>query len=289
MQFTAVRKILYLSVILFVSRFSAYAQLSDTFTRNLEDLYNFNFLQINPSPLPAAENSIINSYKCWYKFLLCPDENIENRNVLLSYGNREKSSRENLLYSWFFKIYFDQYKIRILFHDGEDFSAYKLGLKMMDDFNSIDTSNFCDEEKIYYQFLKAAHDYFEGYAQSKYYFIRLITPGDPELKMREGIKDLEKIFKGNNLFLKTESCYLLMKIYKELETKCEYSTKYAGWLIQQYPKNIIFQIEYLTCISKDAPENKSVIDKRKEINKLITTLPLSTNERKHLESVLNDI
>jgi hypothetical protein len=268
---------------------SAWAQFSENFSKSIVDLYKFSFLQSNKLELSATENGIINSYTCWYKFLLCPEQNKENRNVLLAYGDDNLQSFNNSKYSWFFKIYFDQYKIRVLLYDDSDFKAFKLGLKIIDEFSAIDTSIFTKDEKLYYLFLSAARNYFEGYAQENYYLVDLFKSGDPSQKMKDGIKSLKKVFACNNIFLKTEACYLLMKIYKELETKCEDSTNYAQWLVQHYPQNVIFQIEYLTCLTKYTKDDKTVSDKKNEITKLISTLNLSDSERAHISEVIKNI
>jgi ribosomal protein S17E len=171
----------------------------------------------------------------------------------------------------------------------EYFSAFRTGIKLVDDLSKVDTSQIKNEITIYYDFLVAAQNYFLGYSQSHYSILRPFIVGDPEILIENGLRSLKLIFKSNNKFLQTEACYLLMKIYSEIRAEYNIGSKYASWLTTEYPENIIFQIEYLKCISKNTKNSTFADDYRKQMLNDLSNKNINHFEKEHIKHVINDL
>jgi hypothetical protein len=291
MKHKTIRRIILFIFICITFSLKAFVQPSDNLIKQISILYSFNFPIADSNELIPYEKDVVSAYSNWYKFLLYPDgdsicDHLIRSLEVLSGGT---CSIKDEISRWFFGIYFEQYKSRILLFKGEYLKAYRTSINLFSKINDIDTSKMDSEEKLYYQFLEASRLYFMGYLQSKYIFLRPFFDGDATKQISEGLDLLYIVVKGDNLFLKTEASYLLMKIHKELEESHELSIVYAEWLISQYPRNIIFQLEHLKCLSLSEGKESVFTKKKKEILKLIQDISLSENERKHLTNQLNSI
>lgn len=291
MKYKTIRRISLLFFFCITINLKAFVQPSDNLIKQISVLYSFNFPKVDSTELIPYENDVVTAYSNWYRFLLYPDGDSICDHLLKSLEILSGSTNliKDEVSKWFFGIYFEQYKSRILLFKGEYLKAYRTSINLFSKINDIDTTVMDSEEKLYYQFLEASRLYFMGYLQSKYIFLRPFFDGDATEQISEGLKLLYIVEKGNNIFLKTEASYLLMKIHKELQESHEQSISRAEWLISKYPRNIIFQLEYLKCLSVFEEKESLFNTKKKEILRLIQDLSLSENERNHLSKQLNKI
>lgn len=269
----------------------AFVQPSDMLIKQIRDLYSFNFTVADSNDLIPYEEDVISAYSNWYRFLLYPDGDSVCDHLLRSLDQLAGSTDliPDQISKWFFSIYFEQYKSRILLFKGEYLKAYRTSINLFGKINDIDTCLMDREDKLYYQFLEASRLYFMGYLQDKYIFLRPFFDGDAEEQISDGLRLLYIVVQGDNIFLKTEASYLLMKIHKELQESYELSITYAEWLVSNFPKNIIFQLEYLRCLSQLKEKETLFNEKKNEIKRLIHSLILTGNERSHLTRQLNSI
>ncbi len=282
----------YLSIFISILNYTeAFVQPSDMLIDHMEEFYGFNFKAADTNTLKPYEQDVLKTYSNWYKFLLYPDSDSICDEFMHSLDLLSESTGliSDQVSKWFFSIYFEQYKSRVLLIKGEYLKAYMTSINIFDVIDDIDTNLLGTDDKLYYQFLEASRLYFMGYLQDKYIFLRPFLDGNARKQLSKGLELLNIVVKNENIFLKTEASYLLMKIYKELQGSHDLSLKYADWLVKKYPGNIIFQLEYLRCLSIIEGKETCFNEKKEELYLLLGRLELTQIEREHLTRQLNTI
>lgn len=279
-----------LVIVLFIA-VKALSQPSDILLKNINQLYQFEFTSFDSVLLAEQEKCALKTYLNWYKFLLDPEHNKSDKNIINIAERLQNLDLDSLDsgFNWFYKIYFNQYKLRVHMFRKEYFSAFKTGFILVDDLALVDTTRLLDSVKVYYDFLVAAQDYFLGYSQLHYGFLRPFLAGDPKTQINDGLKSLKCIFDSSNKFLQTEACYLLMKIYFEIRGEYNIGAEYADWLTSMYPDNILFQIEYLKCISKNIKNSTFAEDYKKQLLNNLVMRDFNKSEKEHLKDVINSL
>lgn len=86
---------------------------------------------------------------------------------------------------------------------------------------------------LYYYFI----DYgYENYVLARAYLIFL-----PDGDKQKGLAFLKNAYQSNNLLVKTEAAYFLMKTYCELEKNYAEALKYCTTLIELHPNNLLYR------------------------------------------------
>ncbi|MEZ4722995.1 MAG: hypothetical protein R2813_14060 [Flavobacteriales bacterium] len=86
---------------------------------------------------------------------------------------------------------------------------------------------------LYYYFMQKAY---EDYILMRPYLM-FYPDGDKEI----GVDYLEQCVRSEDLFLRNEAQYFLMRIYFDLEEQYEKSLQYANSLVRDYPNNVVFR------------------------------------------------
>ncbi|MFH2141747.1 MAG: hypothetical protein ABIJ97_04950 [Bacteroidota bacterium] len=109
-----------------------------------------------------------------------------------------------------------------------------------------------------------------------YPYIAFYPKGDKE----KGITLLEECLKSDNVYLKTESTYFLMKIYLDGEKKYKKAEIFSKQLITLYPDNLVFLYHhYLILKQANIKESDQIKNRIIEISK--NSKQLNDLQKKH--------
>ncbi len=101
-------------------------------------------------------------------------------------------------------------------------------------------------EEVFSPFLLTSglYNYMAGHGEEVYAFFRIYTLRYPRGNKERGLQQLKKAATGNDILVKTEANYFLMKIYTEIEEEYLEALPYAKWLSDTYPDNLIYLHHY---------------------------------------------
>lgn len=132
---------------------------------------------------------------------------------------------------------------------------------------------------LYYYFMSKV---WEDYPLMRPY-LKIYPKGD---KIK-GLSYLYKIAKSNDIFLKTEANYFLMRIFYDIEKQYDKAEFHAEYLLKLYPQNIMYRyylIKILEDSGKTAEMQKQVSMYKKYITK---NNELSISQKKYLIEMLS--
>lgn len=132
---------------------------------------------------------------------------------------------------------------------------------------------------LYYYFMAKS---WENYPLLRPY-LKLYPKGD---KIK-GLSYLFKMAKSEDIFLKSEAHYFLMRIFYDMEKQYDKAAFHAGYLLKLYPDNIIYRY-YLIKILEDAGKSNEMQQQIMFYNKSVVKNPeLSTQQKKYLLEMLS--
>jgi hypothetical protein len=94
---------------------------------------------------------------------------------------------------------------------------------------------------------------------------------------KKGIEYLKHLSQSEDIILKTEGNYFLMKIYDEMEHQAVEAEKYSSFLIEKYPENLVYCLYHLRIMKQlrsglesgpVAVEWRTVLAKNQQISNL---------------------
>jgi len=190
---------------------------------------------------------------------------------------KQKPEKQHTNEDVFNLIFSYAYKARLEILHGKYFSAVQY-LRYTLDYLKFSLEN----ENSYEQFKLSAglYHYFAAYSIDKYPIIYPYFIFYPRADKAKGLKILKICAKSENLVLRTEATYFLMKISHEIEHNYTDAENYAKQLLLWYPQNLVFRYTYfkillaakkeeqavneLNCIKQNAAHNSQLSDKQKK-------------------------
>ncbi len=132
---------------------------------------------------------------------------------------------------------------------------------------------------LYYYFMAKA---WENYPLMRPY-LKIYPKGD---KIK-GLSYLYKIAKSNDIFLKSEANYFLMRIFYDMEKQYDKAAFHAEYLLKLYPENIIYRY-YLIKILEDSGKTEEMQQQINLYKKyLYKNTELSVAQKKYLIEMLS--
>lgn len=92
--------------------------------------------------------------------------------------------------------------------------------------------------------------YFMSRAYEDYFILRPYLSMFPDGDKSKGLAYLNRLTKNENVFLRNESNYFLMRIYLDIEEEYELAWAYAKALIKENPNNLIFSLYHIKILHK---------------------------------------
>ncbi|TVQ88272.1 MAG: hypothetical protein EA393_09325 [Bacteroidetes bacterium] len=130
------------------------------------------------------------------------------------------------------------------------------------------------------------YNYMADYGSRRYPFLMVYALFYPRGDMQKGLEQLKAATHSNNIVIKTEAHYFLMKIFLELEQDFSQALQHAAWLVGEYPENLIYLFHYheiLLLLEK----NELAVEIRKDFLELLNNnKQLSFSQRKYFQALL---
>jgi len=253
----------YLLVLLFFFASSGYSQPSNSYLDHsnsqefIQMLYSYSFHSADSllfsNPFFSQKNvttDLLKANKEWW--LLISGDNTANHSALckqyLTLAEKKidaiPSEQLNPVHV-FNLITIYSYLVRLELMNKNYFQA----IKYLDITNSyIEYSLQNDSKYEFFTLTSGLYYYMAEYSQEEYPVLYPYFLFCPKGNKEKGIALLKKCSESENLILKTEANYFLMKIYLYCEKDFEKASQYAEYLIHQYPANLIFQYEYYSVL-----------------------------------------
>lgn len=130
------------------------------------------------------------------------------------------------------------------------------------------------------------YNYMVGHGEEIYPFFRWYSLRYPKGNKMEGIEQLKKAAHGDNLLIKTEANYFLMKIYTEIEEDYQEALPYVHWLTDTYPDNLIFLHHYYEVMNQLNRKNASEQIRISFFQSLQENQQLNSQQVVHLRELL---
>lgn len=142
-------------------------------------------------------------------------------------------------------------------------------------------------EKIHESFYLTSglYNYMTEYGSKRFPFLRLYALMYPRGNIKLGINQLEIAAKSQDLVLKTEARYFLMKIFLELEQDHQKALEHAGWLATKYPGNLIYLWHYHGLLLLNKKDNIARAAKYEFLEQLQNNNQISEKQRIYLRSL----
>lgn len=188
--------------------------------------------------LPAMARA---SYHWWS--MISQEQNAETRtdyiNILLyaeqliTASSQEQLTDEQL----FFLIHVHAYKLRLELMQGEYFRAYR---NLHQSMKHIGASLGREEEYPAFLLTSGLYNYMTEYIRVNHPVFRFYLLLHPRGSGSLGLEQLKMASVLQDISIKTEASYFLMRIYFDLEEDSAKALEYAEWLTEQYPENLIY-------------------------------------------------
>ncbi len=250
-----------------------------------ESLYSFEFNKSDSilSSLPKSpEYSFIQINNYWWKLITTDNKkNIIYSNALIinhdkKYSNSPPTENEVLL-----NISIQAFKLRFLLYNKQYYKAYKQAKFLV----QIISSSTIAQDNEYTILIYGLMNYFGNKAYKKYPFV-FYQKQYKNFSDTIGIILLEKAAKTNNIFVKTESLYFLVKIYYEVEENYEKALFYSSKLTSLYPDNAIFGYYHLNILINLKKNNEAKIFKEKLFKSIYSNNSLTLEQIVHIKSII---
>ncbi|MDC1221069.1 hypothetical protein N8Z47_00210 [Salibacteraceae bacterium] len=92
--------------------------------------------------------------------------------------------------------------------------------------------------------------YFMSRAYEDYFILRPYLSMFPDGDKTKGLSYLNRLTKNEDVFLRNESNYFLMRIYLDLEEEYDLAKAYAEALVEENPNNLIFSLYHIKILQK---------------------------------------
>lgn len=111
-----------------------------------------------------------------------------------------------------------------------------------------------EEEYTPFYLTSGLYYYFMAKAYEDYILMRPYLMFYPDGDMDKGLEYLNRLTSHEDVFLRNESNYFLMRIYFDLEEDFEKAIKYADKLVSDNPENLIYQLYQIKILRRLNPE-----------------------------------
>ncbi len=268
---------------------SGYAITADSIQVYLKRIYAFEFLEKGEPELLSQKFELESVYENWYKLLLNPNQDEARQELILSLkrlpGSTEEGKKTDI--DEFVNIFSEQFHIRVLVMQNQKYKALKHAFDVNKRISELQGKYKDNSNNEFIAFLVSIQEYFVCYLKERYVLFGLFSSNG--ISKSGGLKGLERATRSNDIFIRTEGCYLLMKIYNELENNSEKGLNYANWLVDTYPKNAIFRVEYLKCLKNTSISDEEFRNQIELAKKLVKGLLLERNEQIHMINVIESL
>ncbi len=239
-------------LLIFSGLFAADSQATDSNSQMqlaLKKLYHFRFLDAD-SIISKLEKQDADDYipamarasYHWWSMVSHQENNITRLDYLDNLLHAEHlinaSSQDQLTdEQLFFLIHVHAYRLRLELMQGEYFRAYR---NLNQSMRHIGAS--LGREDSYPSFLLTSglYNYMTDYIRTNYPLFRFYLLLHPRGSRSLGLEQLKLASLHQDILIKTEATYFLMRIYLDLEEDPAKALEYAERLTEQYPENLIY-------------------------------------------------
>jgi len=231
--------------------------------------------------------SLINYY--WWK-IISGEHTIENTNAIARHiavieteiENKKIISNSELSSLLLAKIF----KIRYMLHNKSTLSAINSVLSLKK-YCIMLIENYHNNEQL--SLLAGAYLYLIEELKVKNPVLIPLLALYPKGNRKQAIQLLQNGTKSDNIIIKNEANYILMKIYYNFENNYNQAEKHASYLVTQYPDNLIYGIEYYKIIKQNGKLIIAHEQKKRIENKIHNLNQLSNIQKKHFSQIMKQI
>ena len=282
--------------LLFMINVDCYAQ--DYFGKDanqvFEKIYQFKMLSADsivkdksPQMADSALWNLLSANVAWMEILA---GNLEDEYWNGQFSKRIKTAKKDLKETGYHQN--DKLFYYIIVH------AFKTRHELLNDnyLNAATDLNTCIDqisesfgrEEAYEPFYLTSglYHYFMAKAYDDYILMRPYLMFYPDGDAQKGLNYLESLVNSENVFLKNESNYFLMRIYYDLEEEYSKALTYAKNLVNENPENLIYQLYYIKVLRHVDSYRVSNIEKE-YIRLTQESSQLSKDQRQHFINELN--
>lgn len=160
-------------------------------------------------------------------------DNLLHAEQLITASSQDQLTDEQL----FFLIHVHAYRLRLELMQGEYFRAYR---NLHQSMKHIGASLGREEEYPAFLLTSGLYNYMTEYIRVNHPVFRFYLLLHPRGSRSLGLEQLKMASMHQDILIKTEATYFLMRIYFDLEEDPAKAFQYAEWLTQQYPENLIY-------------------------------------------------
>ncbi len=293
------RKLLFLAgfvifntIVAFANQFSKQVNYSDSLIPSLfiNSLYHFKFNEAFNQIQKSKNNSNLKSaiYELnYYWWQLITSNNKEylircfTSVIECNYGLDKLENNHNCN---LYRIYIEAFRLRLFLFNKQYLKAYKQ--------SKILTKNIQTFSKLYINnelnyLIRGLFELFGSLAYAKYPFI-FNDSIYKTLSSQTGLKLLEECTKSQDIFIKTEALYFLMKVNLEVFQNHREAIKYSQQLIETFPENIIFKYHHLNILLNLKAKEQAKDFKYQLINQ-VRLSNLTQMQKQHLNQIINQL
>ena len=254
----------------------------------LKNMYNFSFssadsmvMVMNESGIDNSTLLIIRANLSWWKLLSGDDVamNLRTCDSLLhesiNLGSKIKKQNINSLLNI---IYSYSLKARL-----ENFKGNKLK-SLIYFYKSITFINECldipeKDEKL--NLILGLYFYFMDYIENEYFLVNTIFFSFPKGDKKRGLMYLHGCSLSDNEMVRTEANYFLLKIYAYTEKDYSMAYQNALALTQQYPDNLVYNLEQFSLLLKMKKDIEAKAFQKKLITNILSANNINRNQKNH--------
>ena len=259
--------------------------LINCFFRNL---YNFSFHEadslaevINSSDIDNLTRNNIKSNLAWWKLLSGDEVDTNAKRCELSLNESIRSgskSRQKDLNSLLNLIFYYSLKARLENYTGNTLNSF------ISFYKSITYVEECIEAPIEDERLKLVlglYYYLIDYLHHEYFMMSTLLFTVQKGDKIKGLGLLGECSRSGNEMISTEANYFLLKIYSYLEEDYPKARLYGYLLIQQYPGNLVYNVEYYKLLLKMHEKKESDLFRNKLLGYINNAGNINMNQKNH--------
>ena len=153
-------------------------------------------------------------------------------------------------------------------------------LKRVDDLDNI------KEKDLSIKLISGLYYYFLEYIKSEYVLSHVILAGYTKGNKELGLRYLEECSNSNDDIIMTEAIYFLYKIYFSIEKNYPEAEKQITILLNLYPENLVFALEYYKVLLAQNQLIKAKEFKKITIDKIYGSTLLYEQQKSHFLKLL---
>ena len=259
-------------------------------------LYNFSFSRADSSVLLLSKSDMdratiynIKANLLWWKLISgdSPNLNLQNcsynidESIRLNLKNkqRDKDFLLNIIYSYSLKARLESY-------NGNTLKSFICFYKSIGYIRECIKISGTDENV---NLILGLYLYLMDYIRDEYNLLSTLLFSFPEGNKTKGLEYLENCSVSKNEMVRTEANYFLFKIYLDLEKDSNKAFVYVRVLNEQYPDNLVFNMEKLKLLLIFKKSNETQLYRKMLIDKIQTAENINTLQKNHFLSQVDQI